>query len=88
MQEYRYPMKGPDKYIGFISLSNEFGGLDQGAGTRIKVTNTLTFISKREVTFATKKVIYGRIVCDIRPNKPETHRSRLTVCGNSLDFEG
>ena len=58
-------MKVTEKKIWFRSLENEFGRLAQGVGTRIKGTNTLTFIPKREVPFATKKVTYGRIVCDI-----------------------
>ena len=58
-------MKGPDKDTWFRSPENEFGRLAQGVGTRIKGTNTLTSIPKREVPFATKKVTYGRIVCDI-----------------------
>ena len=61
--------------------------MSHGVGTIIKRKNTLTFIPKREVPFATKKVTYGRIVFDIRPNKSETHRSRLTVCGIFLDYE-
>ena len=81
-------MKCIYKDIRFISLVNEFDILAQGIRTRIKGTNNLTLIPKREVSFATKKVTYRRIVCDIRPNKSETHRSRLTVCGNLLDFEG
>ena len=29
---------------------------------------------------------YGRLVCDIEEHKSETHRTRLTVGGNLLDF--
>ena len=31
---------------------------------------------------------YGRLVCDIKEHKSETHRTRLTVGGNLLDFPG
>ena len=31
---------------------------------------------------------YGRLVCDIKENKTETRRTRLTVGGNLLDFAG
>ena len=31
---------------------------------------------------------YGRLVCDIKEHKTETHRTRLTVGGNLLDFPG
>ena len=35
-----------------------------------------------------QKVTYGRIVCDIKENNTETHRTRLTVGRNLLDFAG
>ena len=50
-------------------------------------TNTLQFRRKNEVP-SNKKVTYGRIVASIRPQKQETHRTRLTVCGNLLDYHG
>ena len=31
---------------------------------------------------------YGRLVCDIKENKTETHHTRLTFGGNLLDFAG
>jgi hypothetical protein len=33
-------------------------------------------------------VTYGRFVVDIRPNKTETHRFRLTVVGNLIQYPG
>ena len=35
-----------------------------------------------------QKVTYGRIVASICPQKQETHRTSLTVCGNLLDYHG
>ena len=46
------------------------------------------FIPKEEVPFKTKKFIYPKIVCDIRPSKAETYRTRITVGGNLLDYAG
>ena len=31
---------------------------------------------------------YGRLVCDIKKHKSETHRTRLTVGGNLINFPG
>ena len=31
---------------------------------------------------------YGRLVCDIRPHKSKTHRTRLTVGGDLIDYPG
>ena len=44
------------------------------------------YIPKEEVPFKTKKVTYPKIFCDIRPSKAETHRTRITVGGNLLDY--
>ena len=46
------------------------------------------FIPEEEVPFKTKKVTYPKIVSDIRPRKAETHRTRITVGGNLLDYAG
>jgi hypothetical protein len=35
-----------------------------------------------------RTVTYGRIVCELRPNKKELHRTRLTVGGNLIDYPG
>ena len=48
-------------------------------------TKTIFFISKEKVP-AGRTVTDGRIVAKIRPQKAETHRTRLTVGGNSIHF--
>ena len=50
-------------------------------------TNTIFFIPKDKVP-AGRTVTYGRIVAEIRPQKDETHRTRLTVGGNLIQFPG
>jgi hypothetical protein len=50
-------------------------------------TETTVFIRKADVS-AGRKVTYGRIVAQIRPQKTETHRVRLTVGGNRLKYAG
>ena len=70
------------------SLANEFGQLAQGVRNRKEGTNTMYFIPKEEVPSKTKKVTYLKIVCNIRPDKAETHRTRITVGGNLLDYAG
>jgi hypothetical protein len=35
-----------------------------------------------------KTATYGRFVCLIRPQKEETHRTRITVSGNLIDYPG
>ena len=73
LQEFCHLIKGPEKEIWKESLANEFGRLAQGVRNRIEGTNTMYFIPKEEVPLKTKKLTYPKIVCDIRPNKAETH---------------
>ena len=53
----------------------------------IKRTNTVMFIPKSKIP-KDKKVTYGKIVCDMKPEKEEKERTILTVGGNLLDFTG
>ena len=80
-------MKGDDKDTSKTSSANELGQLAQGFGNRIGGTNTINFRQKYAVP-KNKKVTYGRLVCDIKEHKTETHRTQLTVGGNLLDFPG
>ena len=86
--EYNELIKGPSAATWQTSLANELGRLANGVGTRMPTgTNTLAFIPRRLVPKG-KIVTYGRLVCDIKPNKKETHRSRLTVGGNLINYTG
>ena len=35
-----------------------------------------------------RKITYANFICNIRPQKPETHRVRLTAGGEKLDYPG
>jgi hypothetical protein len=55
-----------------LLAANKFGCLTQGVGNRIKGTNTIKFIHKREVpTSRLKDVTHGQFVCTERPEKAE-----------------
>ena len=62
------------------------GHLAQGI-REVKGTNTVMFIPKSKVP-KDKKVTYGKIVCEMKPEKEEKDRTILTVGGNLLDFTG
>ena len=63
--------------------ANKFGRLSNGVGGRIKGTNTIKFIHKRDVPKKRMKdVTYGQFVCLIRPKKKETHQTRFVAGGN------
>ena len=70
----------------FIYFSaNEFGQLAQGMGGHITGTDTIRFIHHHEMP-PTRRPTYARFVCDIRPQKAERERTRLTVGGNLIDY--
>jgi hypothetical protein len=57
------------------SSANEFGQLAQGAGSRIKGTDTNFFIRKHQVPEDRwKDVTYAKFVCELKPNKAKVHR--------------
>ena len=86
-QEYCHLIKGNKKEIWGKSFANELGRLAQGVGNRIDGTNTI-FFEKNSAVPRGKKVTYGRLVCDIKEQKSENHRTRLTVGGNLLNLPG
>jgi hypothetical protein len=86
--EYRHPINDASTFtIWNEAAANEFCRLAQGVGNRIDGSNTIFFIPRQDVPKG-KIVTYGRFVVDIRPNKSEVHRVRLTVGGNLIQYQG
>ena len=69
------------------SSANEFGRLTKGLKRGIQGTENMKFIQKHEVPYD-KKVTYARFVCDYRPQKEEKERTRITIGGDRLDYQG
>jgi hypothetical protein len=67
--------------------ANEFGSLSQGVVGQIEVSNTIFFIPRQAIPKG-KIVTYGRFVVYIHLHKSETHRFRLTVGGNLIQYPG
>ncbi len=86
---YRQLMRHP-KYrkIWSTSSANKFGRLANGLKDgRVKPTNTIQFIRKEEVPAdRIKDVTYGSFSCDLKPNKEEVNRTRLTMGGDRINF--
>jgi hypothetical protein len=61
--------------------------LAQGVGGRIEGSNTIFFIP-RQAAPKGKIVTYGWFLVDIRPNKTETHRVRITAGCNLMQYKG
>jgi hypothetical protein len=78
------------KIIWNTSAANEFGRLVQGVGrkeSRVIPTNTIFFITHDQVPMDRQKdVMYGSFSCDLKPNKKETHRTRLTAGGDKINY--
>ena len=90
--EYRHIIKhGRFKDVWTKSGANEFGKLFQGIGKidgtqRVKGMDMCHWIHKQQIP-ANKKTTYACICCDIRPEKNEEERTRITADGNQLEYE-
>jgi hypothetical protein len=72
-----------------ISAANEFGRLAQGVGNRITGSDTIRFIPLSKIPYdRLKNVTYGKFVCELKPNKKEINRTRLTVGGDRINYPG
>ena len=85
-------LKGPDKLIWDRGRANEWGrllehgvGLNRPEAERIEGSGTLFFVRKHDVP-ADRNVSYANMVCNIRQQKEETHRVRITAGGDRLDY--
>ena len=86
--EYRHLMQTSSAPIWSTSFANELRRLVNGVGTRISTGKiTMGFIPKRQIP-CDKMPIYDRLVCDIFQHKVETHRTRLTIGDNQIDYPG
>jgi hypothetical protein len=70
------------------SLANEFGRLAQGLPNgRVTGTNTIFFIHRDLVPKdRLKDVTYASFSCDMKPNKKETHRTRISAGGDRINY--
>ncbi len=85
------------KKIWDTSYANELGCLCQGIGQdpstpssqHVTGTNTFRPIKFRDIPADRRKdVTYPRVVCDVRPQKADPNRTRITVGGNRISYPG
>jgi hypothetical protein len=77
---------GKSQQIWTTSFANKLGRLANGVQTRQPTgTKTIFYIAKDQVHLD-RTVTYGHLVCNIRPQKQEMHRTRLTVGGNLINY--
>jgi hypothetical protein len=87
-------LRGSDATIWERSLANEWDrllahglGISRPASEQVKGTGTVFFIEKAQVP-KDLRVIYANFICNICPQKTETHRVRMTAGGDKLDYPG
>ena len=74
------------KKIWNTSFTNKLGCLFQGI-RHIKGTDTCFFIHKAQV-LRHKCATYGHICCNVRPQKEDIYRTRMTIEGDCIGFPG
>ena len=83
---YRGLMKTDKKPMWERALANKFGRLMQGVGTQITQGTETLFPIEQKTIPKDRSATYAKIVVDIRPQKKETHRARLVVGGDCVDY--
>lgn len=83
--EYRDLIRNPDtRETWFKGMANELGRLADGIDD-INGTQTIEFVPYSAVD-KTKTVTYARVVAEIRPDKPDPNRIRITAGGNLIYY--
>lgn len=96
--EFRQLRKHPKyKKIWDTSYANELGRLCQGVGEspmnpmmqRVKGTDTFRVIKYEDIPRDRRKEIrHTTVVCEVRPDKDDPNRTRITVAGNRIYYPG
>ncbi len=86
---YRNLIKDPLlKDLWIKAMSKELHRLAQGCPGVTKGTNNIVYLSHSDICKIPqdRTVTYARIVIDHRPQKEDSHRVRITVGGNLIDY--
>ena len=70
-------------------LCQGFGTLPNGIGKIIEGTNTLFVINFEEIPkYKLNEICYTSVVCELRPDKKDPNRTRITICGTNVCYPG
>ena len=77
-------------------FSNEMGRLCQGVGTGnngigkiVEGTNIFYFIKFEDIPKdCINKICYTSVVCEVRPEKKDPNRTRITICDTNICYPG
>ena len=96
--EHRHLRKHPAyKEVWDTSYSNELGRLCQGIGKdaqdptqqRVAGTNTFRPIYYQDIPHERRgDITYTRVVCEVRPQKDDPNRTRITIEGDRICYPG
>ena len=95
--EHRQLRRDPKyKPVWDKSYSNELGRLCQGIGTgasptskRVEGTNTFFLINYNDIpAHKRKEICHTLVVCEVRPEKDDPDRTRITIGGSRICFPG
>ena len=95
--EHRQLRRDPRyKAVWDTSYANELGRLCQGIGSgttptkqRVGGTNTFFLIDFQDIPLHKRKEIcHTMVVCEVRPDKDDPDRTRITIGGNRICFPG
>ena len=95
--EHRQLRRDPKyKPVWDKSYSNELGRLCQGIGTgasptskRVEGTNTFFLINYNDIpVHKRKEICHTLVVCEVRPEKDDPDRTRITIGGSRICFPG
>jgi len=80
-------MKSSSQDVWTASYTRELGRCTNGVNNDGTGRNSFRFIRHGDVPPGVIPT-YGKQHCTIRPNKPETHRTRLVVGGDKVSYDG
>jgi len=95
--EHRQLRRDPRyKSVWDTSYANELGRLCQGIGSgttptkqRVAGTNTFFLIDYKDIPLHKRKEIcHTMVVCEVRPEKDDPDRTRITIGGNRICYPG
>ncbi len=86
--EYRHLIQHPDPQVRkrwSNAMCNELGRLAQGYKNQVQFTNCIHFIAFSDIP-PDKLPTYARIVAELRPQKEDPYRIRITAGGNLVFY--
>ena len=70
-------------------LCQGVGTVTNGIGKRVEGTNTFYVIKFEDIPkYRLNKICHTSVVCEVRPDKKDPNRTRITICGTNACYPG